>query len=217
MASESYFIIKNGIAVKRNRFDSLIKILMIFMVLFGSGIYAVYSVKLKQYQEKFQIKAERKLILQAQNEKLANEVLALKILSEYQKVQNSWVIDLTAYTARPEETNNDPENTAIMQAPRPDYTMAVSPDLQFLLGKRVYIRGYGVRLVNDIMNARYSKRGDLLVSSVQKAREIGVNKNVEMVLIEPELVFNDLMEDFPQLANARSIRDLADRTSSQSK
>ena len=118
----------------------------------------------------------------------------LKLLIENYKTNNEFKVTITAYTARRQETNNDPNNTAIMERPKPGWTIAVSHDLKFMLGKRVYIPGYGVRYVNDLMNSRYTKRIDILVSSVEEARRIGVRKG-SIVLIETELLLEEFLKD----------------------
>lgn len=83
---------------------------------------------------------------------------------------------ITAYTAREEETDSTPEYTALMECPIPGYTVAVSRDLMKYLGWSVYIEGYGVWRVNDLMNPRYEKRIDLCVPHVDVARSIGVKE-----------------------------------------
>ncbi|GAB6060188.1 3D domain-containing protein [Desulfonatronum parangueonense] len=112
-----------------------------------------------------------------------NELLR-KILAGY-KEANTLRLRLTAYTARKEECNEDVDNTAIMQKPTPGWTVAVSHDLRGWLGKRVYIEGFGVRLVSDLMHARHKQSIDILVPDVPMAKSIGVRKNVLVTLIEP--------------------------------
>ncbi|SDB45436.1 3D (Asp-Asp-Asp) domain-containing protein [Desulfonatronum thiosulfatophilum] len=124
---------------------------------------------------------EQKLELQ----KAQEEILILKaILDAYHKA-NTHYLRLSAYTARKEECNDDIENTAIMQRPKPGWTVAVSRDLRGWLGKRVYIEGFGIRMVSDLMNSRYTKAIDILVPEVDEALKIGVRENVFVTLIEP--------------------------------
>lgn len=117
--------------------------------------------------------------------KAQREILILKALLNSYRKANTHHLRLTAYTARPEECNDDVENTAIMQSPIPEWTVAVSRDLRGWLGKRIYIEGFGVRLVSDLMNARYTKSIDLLVADLDEARRIGVKADVFVTLIEP--------------------------------
>ena len=107
-----------------------------------------------------------------------------RILAGY-KDANTHRLRLSAYTARKEECNEDVDNTAIMQKPSPGWTVAVSHDLRGWLGKRVYIEGFGVRLVSDLMHARHKQAIDVLVPEVSMARSIGIRKNVLVTLIEP--------------------------------
>lgn len=110
--------------------------------------------------------------------KLIKDILYKYIIS------NVWDVQISAYTTRKQETNNDNNNTAIMEKPVPGWSIAVSQDLNFLLGKKVYIPDYGVRYVNDLMNQRYTKSIDLLVKNVKTAKKIG-RKHGQLILIEP--------------------------------
>lgn len=116
---------------------------------------------------------------------LAQYELALqKDIIEYYRSANSKELTVTAYTAREEETNSDPGNTALMEDPIPGYTVAVSQDLKRWLGKRIYIQGLGVFRVNDLMNKRYEDRVDLLVHSVKQAREFGKQQRKVVLVYE---------------------------------
>lgn len=83
-------------------------------------------------------------------------------------------VTVTAYTAREEECDSTPHVTALMEKPVPGRTVAVSRDLMFALGKHVYIPGVGVRVVQDLMAPRFTKRVDVLMPSVKMARTFGV-------------------------------------------
>ena len=117
---------------------------------------------------------------------LAQYELALqKDIIEYYRSANSKELTITAYTAREEETNEDPRNTALMEEPTPGYTVAVSQDLKRWLGKRIYIQGLGVFRVNDLMNKRFTNRVDILVHSVRKALEFGKQQRKVVLVYEP--------------------------------
>lgn len=129
--------------------------------------------------------------------KAEDEILVLKALLNAYRDANVRQLRLSAYTARPEETNEDVERTAIMETPVPGLTVAVSRDLKRWLGKRVYVKGFGVRLVSDLMHPRHEKSIDLLVEDVATATEIGVKHDVLVTLIEPLGVWDgdyDLLE-----------------------
>jgi len=81
---------------------------------------------------------------------------------------------ITAYTNHPNETNKDNTNTAIMDKPTAGWTCAVSQDLITWLGGTIYIKGIGIRKVNDLMNKKYKKRLDLCVGSKKEARKFGI-------------------------------------------
>ncbi|SDB60099.1 3D (Asp-Asp-Asp) domain-containing protein [Desulfonatronum thiosulfatophilum] len=127
------------------------------------------------------------------------EIEELKNVLAGYKEANTHRLRLSAYTARPEETNDDVEHTAIMQTPRPGWTVAVSHDLRGWLGKRVYIEGFGVRMVSDLMNARYTRSIDILVPDVEMAMSIGVKRNVLVTLIEPLIQDNPLESNIIEL------------------
>jgi 3D (Asp-Asp-Asp) domain-containing protein len=126
--------------------------------------------------------------------KAQEENLVLNAILHGYKEANTHHLRLSAYTARTQECNDDPENTAIMQAPKPGWTVAVSHDLKGWLGKRVYIQGFGVRLVNDLMHSRYSKSIDVLVGKVSTAKSIGIKNNVLVTLIEPYAVESEMID-----------------------
>ena len=66
----------------------------------------------------------------AQLQQALEEIEELNNVLAGYKAANTHRLRLSAYTARPEETNADVENTAIMQTPRPGWTVAVSHDLR---------------------------------------------------------------------------------------
>jgi len=154
--------------------------------------------KTEQYdamlQEKQEIIAEYEELIEATREvkrqlKAENESLLL-VVSAY-RLSTTYNVTMYGYTAREKETNNDPTNTAIMEKPIPGWTIAVSHDLKFLLGKRVYIPGRGVFYANDLMNERHTMSIDILFGTVEEAKRFGVQEG-EMILLEPYLILKDL-------------------------
>lgn len=125
--------------------------------------------------------------IQIQN--LKEELYSLReenktITQHAENLQKRFVLNVeaTAYTPRKEECNDDFMNTAIMERPRPGWHVAVSQDLFWMLGKKVYIKGYGVRYVADLMNERFTNKIDIMVGKVSEAREFGV-KELEIVVL----------------------------------
>jgi 3D (Asp-Asp-Asp) domain-containing protein len=101
----------------------------------------------------------------------------------------SYDITLSHYTASRDETDSRPWETATGTRPVVGRTLALSRDLfQHLRGRKVYVRGIGVFTVEDTMNARYSRRGDLLVSSKSEAKKLGVKKNVKIVVFPENML-----------------------------
>lgn len=91
---------------------------------------------------------------------------------------------VTAYSLSKKECDSDLEHTATMSKPVAGVTAAVSRDRMHLLGKKIYIEGYGVREVTDVMNKRFTNRIDLLMSK-KEAIEFGVNV-AKVVIIKRE-------------------------------
>jgi 3D (Asp-Asp-Asp) domain-containing protein len=97
--------------------------------------------------------------------------LEVRLETKYQRD-----VTVTAYTARVAECDIDPGNTAMMTKPVPGRTVAVSRDLfddGWTFGRSVYIAGFGVYVIEDLMAARHTEAIDVLVGSVRDARRIG--------------------------------------------
>lgn len=98
------------------------------------------------------------------------------------KEMTSHSVTVTAYTARYQECDATPDKTALMSKVRPGIGAAVSRDLIHLLGKKIYIEGVGVREVDDLMNSRWENKIDILVGSLDYAREFGIKDTKVVVL-----------------------------------
>jgi len=157
-----------------------------------SLIIAVPSVIIKKIKsEKIyynRIVDSQKNKFQSQKNKI--ELLETEIQLLNHRIENlskkySWKVTLTGYTNAQDECNSDNWNTAIMEKPVVGWTVAVSQDLKCLLGKRIYVEGFGVRYVNDLMNKRFTNSIDILVATKKQAiKKIGKRTNVEIVLLE---------------------------------
>lgn len=127
-----------------------------------------------------------------ERDSLAEEVSQLKELVESIHIEGkkkilTYNIELSHYTASRDETDSTPHVTATGSKPVVGRTLALSRDLfSHLKGKKVYIKGMGVYTVEDTMNPRYARRGDLLVASKSEARKLGVKKDVKIVVL-PDL------------------------------
>lgn len=85
----------------------------------------------------------------------------------------TYEVTVSAYNAVKGQTDSTPHWTATNRRAVPGLTCAVSRDLSHLLGKEIYIPGYGPRHVTDVMNERWTRKIDLLVATVAEARKIG--------------------------------------------
>jgi 3D (Asp-Asp-Asp) domain-containing protein len=95
-------------------------------------------------------------------------------------------VDVTGYSAEERQTDSTPEITAFMGKVRIG-CVAVSWDLLeqgWTPGKKVWIEGYGVFTIADIMDRRWEKRFDIFFPSEKLAKTFGIKKSVLTVLIE---------------------------------
>jgi 3D (Asp-Asp-Asp) domain-containing protein len=91
---------------------------------------------------------------------------------------------LSCYTPSHDETDSTPHTTAINKKVKVGRTAAVSPDLEFMLGKYIYIHGYGVFEVTDVTHSRYKKTIDLCLSKDKSyCEKFGVKENVNAVIL----------------------------------
>lgn len=87
-------------------------------------------------------------------------------------------VDITVYTSQKEETDDTPYITANMSKVKPG-GMAVSRDLLEVLGgygKRVVVKGYGIFVINDTMNKRFTNSIDIWGGDLKAALNHGRQK-----------------------------------------
>jgi len=94
-----------------------------------------------------------------------------------------YTVDVSFYTLSKRETDNTPTIGALNTKLKVGRDIAVSRDLSFLLGKKVYIEKVGVRWVKDLMHKRYKNRVDVLVPSRKMAKKLGVWKNKKLIVL----------------------------------
>lgn len=91
---------------------------------------------------------------------------------------------LTATAYCPDCLDDDGPQLSASGAPvRAGRTVAVSRDLRRLLGRKVYIEGVGVRVVEDLMHPRHAGRLDLCLPSRRQAVDFGV-QTLEVVILD---------------------------------
>ena len=165
----------------------IVSLLIGFLLVVGYVIKDEMDSKIEELlfikQEYIELSIEQtKLIIK--NARLKQELF--KIKDEYGRFVKEYFFieaNLTAYTTCYTETNRDNNNTALMQEPVVGWTVAVSRDLSYLLGKTVYIEGIGVRYVNDLMNSRFKNTVDVLVPNKSYAMHFGVKKGRQVILL----------------------------------
>lgn len=120
------------------------------------------------------------------------EVSVLKdIINDHEQFNNrSAKVKITFYAPYLGGINSDsdPDQTAIMDEPVPGWTCAISRDLveKGWLGRKLYIKGLGIRYASDIMGASYQGKEitnqiDICVGKADvktEARMFGPNTNI---------------------------------------
>jgi len=107
----------------------------------------------------------------------------IRELKERLRSVTSYEVTVTFYTPRESECDATPFKNALNKRIVVGRDVAVSRDLMHLLGKYIYIEGYGVKKVVDLMDKRYTRTVDILVSSPLIAKTLGKKKNVKVKLI----------------------------------
>ena len=116
---------------------------------------------------------------------LAREVDDLRAELGARSGSRSRTLAVTAYTASPEETDDDPILTASNQPVRLG-TVAVSQDLYkngWSFGKKVYIDSLGVYEINDLVGSQHKRRIDVFMNDKGKALRFGIQSR-KITLLE---------------------------------
>lgn len=95
-------------------------------------------------------------------------------------------VTITAYMPNKAECGGDFEVTASMKKVKPGM-VAVSRDLLELgwtFGKKVYISGFGVYRIADLVSEEHTNRIDILVFSKRDINNIGMRRNVIASIIK---------------------------------
>lgn len=92
------------------------------------------------------------------------------------KRERTITVTMSMYTASSRECDSSPKYTATEAKTTVGRTLAVSRDLMWMLGHRVYIHGHGVFVVEDVMHHRWRNKVDLLVGNYKTALKFGVQQ-----------------------------------------
>jgi 3D (Asp-Asp-Asp) domain-containing protein len=100
------------------------------------------------------------------------ESLCQRAFGEIPETMYSIPVTVTAYSARPQETDSEPWRTADLTLSRVGL-LAVSRDLMDEIGLRfgdtVILENLGVFKVRDVMNSRWTRRVDILMANYEAA------------------------------------------------
>jgi 3D (Asp-Asp-Asp) domain-containing protein len=108
------------------------------------------------------------------------------IIDKY-AAERTQIVDVSYYTRSKNETDDTPNQTAVLTFARPGFTIAVSHDLKWMLGHYVYIYGKGVFYAEDLMGERWTNKLDILVGTKKEARRLGVHHDMEVVVLGKEI------------------------------
>jgi len=93
-------------------------------------------------------------------------------------------LTVTAYSPEESQTDSTPLTTAFMTKVRKG-TIAVSEDLLnagWVAGKKVYIRGLGIFVINDLMHVRKKQHIDIFMWKTPEALKISPSKKLVILL-----------------------------------
>ena len=125
----------------------------------------------------------KKELLFLKNTQIVKSLKKVDYLSSKVDALRSIKVTASGYTAVKKECDSDPTRTAIMRKATPGRTVAVSRDLKHLLGKRVYIKNLGVRVIEDLMSTSKKKSIDILFHNRKTALSFG-KRNLNIVVID---------------------------------
>ncbi|MFW5838046.1 MAG: 3D domain-containing protein [Desulfovibrionaceae bacterium] len=100
-------------------------------------------------------------------------------------IKRKRTLTVTAYSPRTQETDATPFTTATNNRVRPGI-VAVSRDLfnqGWVFGKRVYIKNYGVFVIDDLMASHKKNQVDIFMMETDAALEFG-KKKLEVHLLD---------------------------------
>lgn len=110
-------------------------------------------------------------------EKLGKELVLSELLYHKNRVVR---VQASAYS---ENNKNNNSKTALMGEYKTGITVAVSRNLDFLLGKWVLIDGIGIRKVCDRTSSLIENRIDILVATEKEAKEFGIKEDVKVIAL----------------------------------
>ena len=150
----------------------------------GGHIYDALATKTKTKQvyvvDKATYVENATLILQTQA--LQAELVELQAKLDETRVIHATI---TSYSPNPDQTDEDPFITASMERVQ-EGRVAVSRDLFYkgwVFGRRIYIEGKGIFIINDLMHSRKTNQIDIFRFSTTKAEEFGV-QHTRVVLLD---------------------------------
>lgn len=116
-------------------------------------------------------------------EQLETDASELREAMEVAIPERCFEVTLTAYTPTHGQTDSTPTVTATGAKAIPGRTAAVSRDLiPNLMGHKIYVHGYGVFVVNDVMAHSATGGIDLCVGDKKTALNIGRRQHIVVIV-----------------------------------
>ena len=169
------------------------KLTIVLALLLAYSVYCFFSIDGQNQR------LERRLILTNSRLSAANDSNAMlvgelqrddqilsTIFTDWDRSRPVLSIDVTVtcYTSRARETDSSPHITADNSYVRRGY-IAVSRDMMrdfgLHFGQRVFLSGYGVYEIRDVMDKRWKRRVDIWTSDVVAAKLHGIRKGIELL------------------------------------
>lgn len=121
--------------------------------------------------------------IKVQTEQIEADINELREAMEVAIPERCFEVTLTAYTPTAGETDDTPTITATGDKTIPGRTAAVSRDLiPNLMGHKIYVHGYGVFVVNDVMAQIITNGVDICVGDKKTALKIGKRKHIVVIV-----------------------------------
>ncbi len=145
--------------------------------------YIRVQLEFQEFRDSYDTLLKNVVSKQKKINRLSSTLEDVRVIRHNGKVSQI-IMEATAYTASEDETDGDPNVTAMMEAPIPGKTCAVSRKYRKIMGKKkVYVEGVGVLRVNDVMNKRITNGIDIVMASKDEANQFG-HKLLRVVLLE---------------------------------
>lgn len=151
-------------------------------------IFLFFTKSAPQAKEVIEVpKGEKQQVDYSETPRVKSLQAALEEVAKSKFVGGAQRVTVTMYQSVPNQTDSTPDSTSVNWKLGPD-DCAVSRNLFLRLdmsfGDYVYIEGYGVKRVADVMNSRYKNRVDIWVPKNYPKDKLVKDDGVLLVLLK---------------------------------